>query len=119
MLIQFFHCSVFINLMAEKANGVVDDQQQVVRPYPFHEIELKWQCHWEEIGLFEPQMKLIPRSPNTIFLICSLIPGRGFYALFRRMRMPSENSNARFLCAVPMDKQAMQRITNNDGASRE
>ncbi|KAB2612514.1 leucine--tRNA ligase [Pyrus ussuriensis x Pyrus communis] len=42
-------------------------------------------------------MKLITRSPNTIFLMCSLIPGRGFYALFRRMRMPSENSNARFL----------------------
>ncbi|XP_048421905.1 uncharacterized protein LOC108867545 [Pyrus x bretschneideri] len=54
-------------------------------------------------------MKLIPRSPNTIFLICSLIPGRGFYALFRRMRMPSENSSARLLCSVPMDKQAMQR----------
>ncbi|KAM1347901.1 hypothetical protein ACFX2H_036777 [Malus domestica] len=38
--------------VAEEANGAAEQkpkqQPAVKRPYPFHEIELKWQRYWEE-----------------------------------------------------------------------
>ncbi|KAB2621825.1 leucine--tRNA ligase [Pyrus ussuriensis x Pyrus communis] len=53
--------------MAEKANGVVEQkpkQQPVMRPYPFHEINLKWQRHWEDIRLFRTTYEIDTSKPK-------------------------------------------------------
>ncbi|XP_048428643.1 leucine--tRNA ligase-like isoform X2 [Pyrus x bretschneideri] len=53
--------------MAEKANGVVEQkpkQQPVMRPNPFHEINLKWQRHWEDIRLFRTPDEIDTSKPK-------------------------------------------------------
>ncbi|KAB2620739.1 leucine--tRNA ligase [Pyrus ussuriensis x Pyrus communis] len=61
--------------MAEKANGVVEQiggaeaqQQPMVRPYPFHEIELKWLRLWEEIELFRTPDEIDISKPKYYLL---------------------------------------------------
>ncbi|KAM1094193.1 hypothetical protein FF1_009226 [Malus domestica] len=68
--------------------GAEAEQQPVVRPYHFHEIELKWQRHWEEIGHF--------RTPNEIDT------SKPKYYLLDMFPYP----RARVLFVVPADEDA-------------
>ncbi|KAM1562387.1 hypothetical protein PS1_005222 [Malus domestica] len=58
--------------VAEESNGAAEQkpkQQAVVkRPYPFHEIELKWQCYWEENRTFRTPDEIDTSKPKYYVL---------------------------------------------------
>ncbi|TQD70156.1 hypothetical protein C1H46_044309 [Malus baccata] len=58
--------------VAEESNGAAEQkpkQQAVVkRPYPFHEIELKWQCYWKENRTFRTPDEIDTSKPKYYVL---------------------------------------------------
>lgn len=58
--------------VAEEANGAAEpkhkQQVTVERPYPFHEIELKWQRYWEENQTFRTPDEIDTSKPKYYVL---------------------------------------------------
>lgn len=72
----------------QKAND--QQQQQVKRPYPFHEIEPKWQHYWEENKTFRTPDEIDTSKPK--FYVLDMFP-------YPRFILLSHSFNFNLLCA--------------------